>query len=529
MVKHHNLLPRLSIVLLTSILLLAAFMRFYRIYSWLIFGMDQEYQALISRNIVFGHHFPLIGVNASDTGIYLGPFFSYLSAAIFVVSKGNPLAGAVYGSLMGVITTLVLYIIVKRMYTVRTAFIAALLYGGSFLTSFYDRQFWNPNPIPLISVLLGFCIWRLLKREISILPWLTVVFGIGIQCHLSIFIFLPLIFFSLYIQRRYLTARTVMLSIGLYLAIQSPWIIFELRHDFINIHAIFDILNGSKQSSEIFGILPRIENFISTLGRLLWTPFAPDLYLESGQCKELRYLRKEQIPLGLLVITGVSSFLIFLYKKSYRPVKNYMKIDSSIQVISGIFILTSIYLFFYSRQSFEYYYLYLFPWVAILIALIADYIINIFHVQFMVWALLVVFVVANVITLVSAKESISYAEKISSLQWAKVRVGTAPYRLESLGSCGRFGGYRYLAEFVIGTPKSSYMDSYFSWLYPETIDKNIQTKTILLDLTDEREHTVSQSWQEYIQKLPMSEVLVATKNFGLINLSVYDHATYALR
>jgi len=53
-------------LILFIILLLAFFFRFYKLTEWFSFGMDQEYEAFLVKNIVEGNHIPLIGVNAGE-------------------------------------------------------------------------------------------------------------------------------------------------------------------------------------------------------------------------------------------------------------------------------------------------------------------------------------------------------------------------------------------------------------------------------------------------------------------------------
>src|SRR3989337_808761 len=84
--------------LLLSILFLAVFFRFYHLSDWFSFGMDQEYEAFLVKNIVTGKHFPAIGVNAADTGLYLGPFFIYLAVIPYLLFQGNLLSFAFFSS-----------------------------------------------------------------------------------------------------------------------------------------------------------------------------------------------------------------------------------------------------------------------------------------------------------------------------------------------------------------------------------------------------------------------------------------------
>src|SRR3989338_1063879 len=112
-------------LVLIIILVLAFFMRFYKIHEFLFWGMDQEYEAFLVKNILTGKHFPLIGVNASDTGLYLGPIFIYFAAIPYFIFQGNPLGGAVTASSLGVITTFALYKLGKVWFSEKEGLLAS--------------------------------------------------------------------------------------------------------------------------------------------------------------------------------------------------------------------------------------------------------------------------------------------------------------------------------------------------------------------------------------------------------------------
>src|SRR3989338_8621824 len=200
-------------VIFIGILFLAFLFRFYNFQNLFFFGMDQEYEALIVKNIVDFKHFPLIGVNASDTGLYLGPAFIYLAAVPFYIFRGNPLGWGLTASFLGVLTVYFIYKVGKKMFSKKVGFFASLLYSSSFLTSFYDRQFWNPTPIPLFSLLIGFLLYRILNNNRKSLLLLALSFGIAIQAHLSILIFLPLIIYAVMKKYKILGIKTIFLSI----------------------------------------------------------------------------------------------------------------------------------------------------------------------------------------------------------------------------------------------------------------------------------------------------------------------------
>jgi 4-amino-4-deoxy-L-arabinose transferase-like glycosyltransferase len=511
---------------LLLILLVAVFFRFYNLTNWLFFGMDQEYEALIIKNILSGKHFPLIGVNVGDTGLYLGPLFIYLAAIPYALFSGNPIGGAITASLMGVITSYFVYLVGKKMFNQKVGLFAALFYSGSFLISFYERKFWNPTPIPFFSLLIGFMLYKLAKRKVKYLPWLALAFGLAIQCHLSILMFLPLISYILWVRRRLITRKIFAISIIIFLVLQTPVVIFEFRHNFVNSKALVNLVLNRKQENASFSTLyERNSLFLSTLGRFFWTPLAPDLFLESGQCKELSMYRKNAYPEGVVLsLLGLGIFCWWYLNKrsrSYHPLRLSDDNFLSAKIIIAFFLLTLFFVEFYNRQIFEYYFLFLFPWLVIALGWSAEFIWKKEHGKLIIVPVILLFLSLNIFTLFTAKTSYSYTDKLDMLKFVRQEVGKKEYSLEAVGECSRYGGYRYLVGYFVGQPVSSYMDSYFKWLYPEVKNNRQPNQVVLLSMIDSRDkpETITK-WEEAKFQFLTSFDIEKVKRFGRIQVYI---------
>jgi len=488
--------------------------------------MDQEYEALIIKNILSGKHLPLIGVNAGDTGLYLGPLFIYFAAIPYTLFSGNPLGGAITASLIGVITSYFVYLIGKKMFNQKVGLFAALFYSGSFLVSFYERKFWNPTPIPLFSLLIGFMLYELVKRKIKYLPWLALTFSLAVQCHLSILIFLPLMSYILWVRRRLITRKIFVISIIIFLVLQTPVIIFELRHNFVNSRALVNlVLDRKQESASSSSLYERNSLFLSTLGRFFWTPLAPDLFLESGQCKELSMYRKNAYPEGIILsLLGLGIFCWWYLNKrsrSYHPLRLNDDNFLSAKIIIATFLLTLLFVEFYNRQIFEYYFLFLFPWLVIAFGWSVEFIWKKEHGKLIVVPVILLFLGLNIFTLFTAKTSYSYMDKLDILKFVRQEISGKRYSLEALGECPRFGGYRYLFGYFVGQPSSSYMDSYFKWLYPEVKNNRLPNQVVLLSMIDSRDkaETITK-WEETKLQFLTSFNIEKEKRFGKIQVFI---------
>ena len=490
---------RIFILLCFCVLALSAFFRFYNLEKWTSFGMDQEYQAFIAGNIATGLHFPLIGVNASDTGLYLGPLFSYLTALTYVFFGGDPIGWSVLASLWGVGTTLAVILISRKMFSNKVAVFAGVFYASSFLISFYERQYWNPTPIPLLSLLIGFFLYRFLKQKKHSLIHLSFVFAVALQCHLSILVFLPVILYFVIGNRRHIDRGELKISLLVLILSFVPVVLFDTRHNYQNLSALANFILRASGSLNIPALGERFSEFISLIGRIVWVPFFPDLSVESG----------------FLLLACFFLIAIRHHRQKF-----------SFQVISSVFVATLGVLLFYNRTVFEYYYLYLFPWFSIAFALALSYIDRKHHGLIISTSILISFVGLNLGTLFTAQKTFQYREKIQMIHYVKENVGNKPYILQAIGGCEKFGGYRYLFDYYHKTPQSSYMDSYFSWLYSQKESSANDPSLVLLSLIDPRS-TFSEisGWEEEKLKYLADYDVVNQRKFNSIYVYILSPKT----
>lgn len=502
-----------ELFLLITILFISAFFRLYKLKEWLFFGMDQEYEALIIRNILEFKHFPLIGVNASDTGLYLGPFFIYFAAIPYFLFSGSPIGGAIFAVIIGVITTYLAYYVGSSFYNKTAGLLAAVFYGASFLTSFYDRQFWNPTPVPLLSLLIGYNLYKYSQKDITKLPLLALLFGLSLHTHLSLLIFLPL-FIYLIFKNYSPNLKSLFISVGIFLLTIFPLILFDVRHDFINIKALFRILYFSQSSVNVSGISERINIFLSALGRFIYTPAPIDLFYQSGQCRVLNFLQKQNLFLGTVIFL----LLVIFYGKKFLTIlqnKNITKHKNPDLFIGVFFLLTFVFILFYNKIIFEYYFIFLFPWLAILISARFTRFMKTNRGLLLISISGLIFIVINGYSLLTASFSYSYLQKQSIIKYVQAEIKDNNYSLEALGECTRYGGYLYLFSHYIKKPTTSYMENYFSWLdYDRKIEDSPKYIVLLSQIERELPSSIKEKWKNSEFSYLTNYNIVSQKEIG---------------
>ena len=117
-------------LLLALILISAFFVRIYRVGELLGFYYDQGRDALVIWKLWHEGKPFLIGPITGLQGIYLGPFFYYLIAPLYLIGGGNPIFPSVFLSFLSVAAIVMLYVLGKEMHSRMAGIIVAFI--GSF-------------------------------------------------------------------------------------------------------------------------------------------------------------------------------------------------------------------------------------------------------------------------------------------------------------------------------------------------------------------------------------------------------------
>src|SRR3989304_4171292 len=244
---------KLEALLLCLILILGAFFRLYRISEYMTFLGDEGRDALVVRRLLVDFDPILVGPGTSIGNIYLGPLYYYMMAPALLLANFSPIGPAVMVALLGVVTIFsVWYVTREWFYKVGLepervawgALIAAGLYAISPTVIIYSRSSWNPNIMPIFSLLTIYSIWQFWEKQKF--KWL-IVSGISmafvLQSHYLGLLLIPVIglfwLFTLKGIRNKKQGIRKFLSYTLYATIlfvvlMSPLIIFDARHDWRN-------------------------------------------------------------------------------------------------------------------------------------------------------------------------------------------------------------------------------------------------------------------------------------------------------
>ena len=290
----------------------------------------------------------LLGPKASVGNFFLPPFWYYLMSSTYIFSK-SPLAPAVLTAFLSSLTTVVIFLFVKKFFDKNLSFIAATLYAVSPLSIEYSRFAWNPNPIPLFVILTFYFLYGFLfeKKENHFI-YATITSNLAFQLHyqglvIFVFYFLVILFYKKFNSRRLFQYLLINFILVL------PFVIYEIQNNFKNTSGIVNFLIASQSTAKLkfFGI-----------------PFFIKFILRDFSLFLARVMFFKNQILGFIALFVLGfSLLVNTLKLS--------KLSKPSKLLNYFLIFSFIMLFFYKNSLIDFYLLFLIPLVIIYFVLIS--------------------------------------------------------------------------------------------------------------------------------------------------------------
>lgn len=227
-------------LIILVIILVAGFLRIYKIDQHMTFLGDEGRDAIVMRKIMTGKHFPLVGPGTSIGNMYLGPLYYYLVAPSLWIFNYSPVGPSVFVATVGLMTIGLVWWVGRQWFGRFSALLIALLYGISPTVIIYSRSSWNPNVMPFFALLTMYGIWKIWR--FGYWRWLlisTISFAFVLNSHyLGLLLVLPILIFLLLSPNKLDAKRYSLISMAILVFLMSPLFLFDWRHDWQNFSAM---------------------------------------------------------------------------------------------------------------------------------------------------------------------------------------------------------------------------------------------------------------------------------------------------
>ena len=235
---------------LVGILLIAGFLRLYRISDRLTFLGDEGRDVLVVRDILLGRNFPLIGPGTSVGNMYLGPLYYYLISPSLLASGFSPVGPAILVAVIGVLTVGLVWLLSREWVDSPVALVITLAYAVSPVVITYSHSSWNPNVMPFFSLLCIYSIWKVWHN--SDWRWLLITavsFAFVLNSHYLGILLVPVLGLVWHFSQKNLHAlRYTLIAVFVFGILMSPLLFFDLRHNGINFNAFKTFVTNRQQT-----------------------------------------------------------------------------------------------------------------------------------------------------------------------------------------------------------------------------------------------------------------------------------------
>ncbi len=236
-----------SLVILLSV---SATLRLWRIRDYLVFLGDEGRDMIVVKNFILYHNIPFLGPVTSIGNMYLGPFYYYLITPALILSRLDPVGPSILVASLGVATVFLLFTLGRKVVSFWPAFLISFLYAVSPIVVTFSRSSWNPNVVPFFTLATIYSLIRAIEKPRS--WWIVLVglcMGILVQLHyLTLLLVFPLGLTLLIYGRNIPIVKYILAIVASHITL-LPFILFNLKHQFVIFRSILLFVTSSKETN----------------------------------------------------------------------------------------------------------------------------------------------------------------------------------------------------------------------------------------------------------------------------------------
>lgn len=257
---------------LVAILLLALFLRTNRLLLLFGYSHDQDLAGWFIRDVLENKSLRLIGQQTSVQGVYIGALWYYMLIPFYLLFGMSPVGGLFLSLTVGLLTVFSVWFVFRRIWSARVGLLGALVYACSFYIVMTDREVVPTTPVMLWTIWYLYSLHLLLTKKVRAGLVLTaVLFALTWHLNLALLLLLPVSTLAIILVWKRISARAVISGFFAGVVTMLPFLIFEVRNQFLQTRAIFSSLSTG---GEPIDFIAKLDHTIALAARnvqaLLW-------------------------------------------------------------------------------------------------------------------------------------------------------------------------------------------------------------------------------------------------------------------
>ena len=455
-----KIIPRRLDWLLLLVLSISVFFRFYKFEDLQYWSGDEELVAATIRHIIWDKS-PTLLVQNANLEFGLGPFYHYVLTPFYFAANFNLVVLQSVASILGVITTFLVYKIGLELLGRRYGLISSFIYASSFFIALYDRRLWHLTLNSFLMAIAIFLLVRLIKGKKKWGFLLAIPIGFAFHSDASLIVIVISIFFLWIIKRFSFGSKNRFLGLLILGIFAAPLLLADVRYNGSFRKAVIQSLarplKGENITSHNFRLF-EFTDFTQTLSKVVIV--SPSNFIEQEFC----YCKNPKAPLGiagliLVLLTLLFTIVLIKKKRSYNIVWSLI-LSSTVSLFIGIFIFNSLF-----RGNFhQHYFVIMFPVFAILIGVFINEIPR--KNNFFLGIILSAFFLTNLYSLINSNVKYPLAKKIRLVERSLETISSEQFSLKASEDPYIQGGGWTELYTLIGHPAvRSYWYDYWEWIY----------------------------------------------------------------
>lgn len=249
--------------------LLAGVLHIFRADTW--YETDIARDMLLLEEMVAERKISFIGGRSSIPGVFHGPLYYWFVLPFFALSAGNPVVVSYVWLALYWLFLAVFYLVAKRVFNEKLALMAATLLAG--LTVFIAPGYTHAVLAIFLIVPIIYCAYRYMQE--NSVWWLVVLcfaLGLLIQFQMAFGVPAVLLLGGWILVHIFKQKNLTHLLVWLVMLIPlSTFIVFDLRHDFIQVTSVLAFLGEKGVSGENHYWAGRLQSILEAF-RLVYLP-----------------------------------------------------------------------------------------------------------------------------------------------------------------------------------------------------------------------------------------------------------------
>jgi len=237
---------------LTVVVINVVISAWWMLHGNILFHTDIARDFLLMEDIVVNKNLTLIGPRSGAIpGVFHGPLWLYLNLPSFLVGHGNPVVVGWFWIILSIASLLIIYYAGKKLFGYKTGLLSAILLSVTQVSAI--KSLFNPYGALILAPLFFYLFANYLKKEKVILLILSMlILGLIIQFQMAFGVPL-LILSSLFLIYFLIRKRKLihLLSLSILVIPLSTYVVFDLRHNFLQSQSVINYLTGVESHGKI--------------------------------------------------------------------------------------------------------------------------------------------------------------------------------------------------------------------------------------------------------------------------------------